>query len=165
MRRKATSNKIIIKKYGNRRLYSTESSSYVTLTELEEVIKSGREIQVLDSKSNEDLTAQILTQILVEGGAAKSIPVDFLEKLIRQKKDRIAGFISKQTQNIEKGMDSAFSLQQEMMDLSQRMMRMGMFWPNPFGGFPAQRTHKEPSNETDELRRRIAELEKKLNNT
>ena len=157
--------KIIIKKYGNRRLYSTETSTYVTLAELEALIKTGREIQVLDSKTDEDITSQILTQILVEGGTAKSIPVDFLEKLIREKKDKISSFLTKQTQNIEKGVDSALTLQQEMMELSQKMMRLGMFWPNPFGGFqqpPQQPTHPN-KDEIDALRKRLAELEKKMN--
>lgn len=159
----AKNGKIIIKKYGNRRLYSTQTSAYVTLSELEELVRSGKEIQVLDSKTDEDLTAQVLTQILVDGGTAKSIPVDFLEKLIREKKDRIASFLSRQTQTIEKGVDTAISMQQEMFELSQKMMRMGMFWPNPFGGFPQNNPPPESNqNELEKLRKRLADLERRL---
>ena len=166
------SSKILIKKYGNRRLYSTETSSYITLAELEEMVKSGKEIKVIDTKSQEDITAQVLTQILVEGGKAKSIPVDFLEKLIRQRSDMIGSFLSKQTETIEKGVDSALQMQQEILELSQKMMKMGAVWPNPFMGFPGfmNRTKNAESSDQDQkqdqeidvLKKKIEELERKM---
>lgn len=171
MSQKEGEQKILIKKYGNRRLYSTETSSYITLSELESMVKNGKEIRVIDTKTEEDITAQVLTQILVEGGKAKSIPVDFLEKIIRQRSDMIGSLISRSTENIEKGVDSALQLQQEMFELSQKMMKMGAFWPNSFMGFPGMmgRAKKEEteytsnnSDEIEKLKKKMAELERQL---
>ena len=58
--------KVILKKYANRRLYDTERSAYVTLNEVAELIKTGRQVEVIDAKTKEDVTAFILTQILLE---------------------------------------------------------------------------------------------------
>ena len=76
---------IIIKKYANRRLYDTSSSSYVTLEHLSELVRSGKDFVVLDAKSGEDLTRSVLTQIIFEqenkGGNA--LPLNFLRQVIR----------------------------------------------------------------------------------
>lgn len=79
-----SASKVIIKKYANRRLYDTESSSYITLDRLAQMIREGREFEVVDAKSGEDITRQVLTQIIVdeEAGAATMLPVNFLRQLI-----------------------------------------------------------------------------------
>ena len=76
--------KVTIKKYANRRLYDTESSSYITLDKLAAMIREGREFEVLDAKSGEDITHQVLTQIIVDEEARGStlLPVNFLRELI-----------------------------------------------------------------------------------
>jgi polyhydroxyalkanoate synthesis repressor PhaR len=77
--------KITIKKYANRRLYDTESSSYVTLDRLAQLIREGRDFVVVDAKTNEDITHQVLTQIIVEEearGGATMLPANFLRQLI-----------------------------------------------------------------------------------
>ena len=76
--------KVTIKKYANRRLYDTESSSYITLDKLAVMIRDGRDFEVLDAKSGEDITHQVLTQIIVEEEARGStmLPVNFLRQLI-----------------------------------------------------------------------------------
>lgn len=76
--------KVTIKKYANRRLYDTESSSYITLDRLATMIREGREFEVLDAKSGEDITHQVLTQIIVDEEARGStmLPVNFLRQLI-----------------------------------------------------------------------------------
>lgn len=77
--------KITIKKYANRRLYDTESSSYVTLDRLAQMIREGRDFVVVDAKSGEDITHQVLTQIIVEEearGGATMLPANFLRQLI-----------------------------------------------------------------------------------
>ncbi len=58
--------KILVKKYSNRRLYDTEKSAYITLQEMGQLIKKGHQIQVIDAKTSEDVTAYILTQIILE---------------------------------------------------------------------------------------------------
>ena len=77
---------VIIKKYANRRLYNTETSSYVTLEDLGDMVRSERDFLVYDAKSGEDLTHTVLTQIIVEEenkGGQNLLPVNFLRQLIR----------------------------------------------------------------------------------
>ncbi|MFM8543269.1 MAG: polyhydroxyalkanoate synthesis regulator DNA-binding domain-containing protein, partial [Chakrabartia sp.] len=57
---------VTIKKYANRRLYNTETSSYITLDNLSQMVREGRDFRVVDAKSNEDITHTILTQIIME---------------------------------------------------------------------------------------------------
>jgi polyhydroxyalkanoate synthesis repressor PhaR len=85
----ADSNKskpVIIKKYANRRLYNTETSSYVTLEDLGEMVRSERDFLVYDAKTGEDLTHTVLTQIIVEEEGktgSNLLPIGFLRQLIR----------------------------------------------------------------------------------
>ena len=77
---------VIIKKYANRRLYNTETSSYVTLEDLGEMVRLERDFLVYDAKTGEDLTHSVLTQIIVEEeGRTRSnlLPIGFLRQLIR----------------------------------------------------------------------------------
>jgi len=75
---------IIIKKYANRRLYDTTASRYVTLDHLRDLVKQGRDFQVLDAKSGEDLTRGVLAQIIFEEESKGEtlLPVEFLRQLI-----------------------------------------------------------------------------------
>jgi len=85
MKKPAQSEPIVIKKYANRRLYNTDTSSYVTLDDLGEMVKDGSEFIVYDAKSGEDLTRQILTQIIFEqenSGGTNLLPISFLRNLI-----------------------------------------------------------------------------------
>lgn len=82
----AAAKPIIIKKYANRRLYNTETSSYVTLEDLGEMVRSERDFYVYDAKTGEDLTHAVLTQIIVEeeGKSGQNLlPIGFLRLLIR----------------------------------------------------------------------------------
>ena len=76
--------KVTIKKYANRRLYDTESSSYITLDKLAAMIRDGRDFEVVDAKSGEDITHQVLTQIIVEEEARGQtmLPVNFLMDML-----------------------------------------------------------------------------------
>ncbi|MEM8798705.1 MAG: polyhydroxyalkanoate synthesis repressor PhaR [Pseudomonadota bacterium] len=75
---------VTIKKYANRRLYNTETSSYVTLDNLAEMVKDGREFVVVDAKSSEDITHNVLTQIIVEEESKGTtlLPTSFLRQII-----------------------------------------------------------------------------------
>lgn len=77
--------KTIIKKYSNRRLYDTESSKYITISQVADMIKDMKEIQVVDAKTNEDVTAYILTQIVLEDAKNNNalLPIPLLHTLIR----------------------------------------------------------------------------------
>ena len=75
---------IIIKKYANRRLYNTQSSSYITLDDLARMTREGIDFQVLDAKTGADITHQILTQIIMEeeSHGEQMLPISFLRQLI-----------------------------------------------------------------------------------
>ncbi|WP_188641771.1 polyhydroxyalkanoate synthesis repressor PhaR [Blastomonas marina] len=75
---------IIIKKYANRRLYNTDSSSYITLETLAQMTRDNQEFQVVDAKSGDDITHQVLTQIIMdsESSGEQLLPVSFLRQLI-----------------------------------------------------------------------------------
>src|SRR5438552_2745828 len=84
---------VLIKKYGNRRLYDTEASRYITLDDLAARVRSGSEVRVVDAKSNEDLTQATLTQLIMENrGASQLLPVSLLHQLIRLGDDALAEF-------------------------------------------------------------------------
>ncbi|ANK13579.1 polyhydroxyalkanoate synthesis repressor PhaR [Erythrobacter neustonensis] len=81
----ATGDTITIKKYANRRLYNTASSSYITLEDLAKMVRENVEFQVLDAKTGDDITHQILTQIIMDeeaSGGQQMLPVSFLRQLI-----------------------------------------------------------------------------------
>src|SRR5579875_2449205 len=75
---------VVVKKYANRRLYNTESSSYITLDNLAEMVRAGRDFVVYDAKTGEDITRSVLTQIIVEeeGKGRAMLPTSFLRQLI-----------------------------------------------------------------------------------
>ncbi len=86
---------ITIKKYANRRLYNTATSSYVTLDYLAEMVKRGEEFAVYDAKSGEDITRSVLTQIIFEeeNKGQNMLPVNFLRQLISYYGDSLQGFV------------------------------------------------------------------------
>ena len=85
---------VTIKKYGNRRLYDTDTSQYITLEELADRIRRGKDVRVVDAKTDEDLTQATLTQIIIEGRrAARLLPVPLLVQLIRMGDDALAEFL------------------------------------------------------------------------
>ena len=86
----------VIKKYANRRLYDTGRSSYVTLEDLCEMVKEGHDFVVYDAKSGDDLTRQVLTQIIVDqesNGGQNLLPVGFLKQLIGFYGDNIGSLV------------------------------------------------------------------------
>lgn len=88
---------VVIKKYANRRLYNTETSSYVTLEDLAQMVRSDRDFIVKDAKSGDDLTHAVLTQIIVEqeskAGGPSLLPVPFLRQLIRFYDDAVGKMV------------------------------------------------------------------------
>ena len=121
---------VVVKKYANRRLYNTESSSYITLDNLADMVRQGRDFVVYDAKTGEDITRGVLTQIIVEeeGKTGRSLlPTAFLRQLI--------GFYGDQMQSLvprflEQAM-GAFAQQQEQMRsaMQKTMGSMGTMFP------------------------------------
>src|SRR6202163_1374737 len=121
---------VIVKKYANRRLYNTATSSYVTLEDLATMIKEGGEFVVYDAKTGEDITRSVLTQIIVEQeqkGGQNLLPISFLRQLIGFYGDSMQFLVPGY---LEQAM-TAFSGNQEQMRNSLRAT-FGIF---PFGQF------------------------------
>jgi polyhydroxyalkanoate synthesis repressor PhaR len=75
---------LLVKKYGNRRLYDTDASRYITLEELAQLIRSGRDVRIIDAKTKADLTKSVLLQIIAEEEKERDLlPVSFLKKMIQ----------------------------------------------------------------------------------
>src|SRR5881398_1254816 len=161
-----SSGKVTIKKYANRRLYDTESSAYITLDRLAQMVREGREFEVVDAKSGEDITRQVLTQIIVDEEARGStmLPINFLKQLIGLYGNSMQTFVP---QYLEAAMD-AFQRNQSaardafggnvFADIAKRNMSM-------FGDAAQVFTGKKPeakpsgnpnANDVDELKAELA---------
>ena len=122
---KSTDSDVIpIKKYANRRLYNTKTSSYVTLDHLAEMIKNDEDFVVVDAKSGEDLTRSVLTQIIVEQEAKGQnlLPIKFLRQIIGFYGDSLGGVLPRY-------------LEQSMEAFSQNEQHMREAMQNAFKGF------------------------------
>lgn len=93
-------NTILLKKYSNRRLYDTEKSKYVTLEETAEMIKVGHAVEIADAQTKEDVTALVLTQIILEEAKKKNflLPVPVLHLIIRYGDNALGEFMDKYLQ-------------------------------------------------------------------
>jgi len=92
---RAPGDPVVIKKYANRRLYNTATSSYVTLDYLSEMVKNGQEFVVYDAKTNDDITHSVLTQIIFEeeNKGQNLLPIQFLRQLIQFYGDNLQAFV------------------------------------------------------------------------
>jgi len=95
-----TKNPLILKKYASRRLYNPENSSYVTLNQVADIIRGGTDVQVIDAKTAEDVTAFILTQIILEETRNKNalLPIPLLHLIIRSGSNDLKEFFEKHLQ-------------------------------------------------------------------
>jgi polyhydroxyalkanoate synthesis repressor PhaR len=116
---------VVVKKYANRRLYNTESSSYITLDNLAEMVRQGRHFVVYDAKTSEDITRSVLTQIIVEeeGKGKAMLPTAFLRQLIGFYGDSVQGLVPRY---LEQAL-AAFGHQQEQMRTAMQKS-MGNFF-------------------------------------
>ena len=161
--------KVTIKKYANRRLYDTESSAYITLDRLAEMVREGREFEVVDAKSGEDITRQVLTQIIVEEESRGStmLPVNFLKQLIGLYGNSMQSAVP---QYLEAAMD-AFKTNQKAItdafggnafaDLAKRNMAMFEGASRAFSGSAAKGGGASEA-EIEQLRSELAKLQEKV---
>jgi len=93
---------VVLKKYSNRRLYDTEKSLYVTLQEVADIIRQGRQVKVFDAKTKEDVTAFILTQVVLEEARNKNtlLPVPLLHLIIQFGNNMLGEFFENYLQQI-----------------------------------------------------------------
>jgi len=119
---------VVVKKYANRRLYNTESSSYITLDNLADMVRHGRDFVVYDAKTGDDITRSVLTQIIVEeeGKGQNLLPTNFLRQLIGFYGGSMQGLVPTY---LEQAM-SAFAQQQDQMRATMQRTMGTMF---PFG--------------------------------
>src|SRR3954447_1488160 len=166
--------KVTIKKYANRRLYDTESSSYITLDRLAQMVREGREFEVVDAKSGEDITRQVLTQIIVdeEARGTTMLPINFLKQLIGLYGNSMQTFVP---QYLEAAMDS-FQRNQTaardafggnvFADMAKRNMAMfedasRVFVAPGTKGAPSTEPKAKPTD-MEEQRAELAELQAKV---
>ncbi len=174
----ANATPVVVKKYANRRLYNTESSTYITLDSLAEMVREGRDFVVYDAKTGEDITRSVLTQIIVEeeGKGTAMLPTGFLRQLIGFYGNSLQGLVPGY---LEQAMES-FASQQEQMrtamqatmgnffpfrveDVSRQNMQMmeramGMFAPFLQAGGAVQHGAPAPATEAEEMEKLRAEL-------
>ena len=126
----ASSGPVTIKKYANRRLYNTATSSYVTLDHLCQMVKDGTDFVVYDAKTGEDITRSVLTQIIVEeeGKGQNLLPISFLRQLIGFYGDSLGGLVPRY---LEYSMQ-AFARNEEQMRQYMAHALDGLFPFSPF---------------------------------
>jgi polyhydroxyalkanoate synthesis repressor PhaR len=156
---------ILIKKYGNRRLYDTTSSRYVNLDDLAGHIRAGRDVRVVDAKTGQDLTRVLLTQIITEDARDKptGLPLELLRQLIiasdEVRQEFLMWYLKSAFDTYEKVQDTVQSRLSEVqsailspVDMMKRFL--GTAAP------PHARTEADP--EVEILRKRVSELEARL---
>ncbi len=177
--------KVIIKKYANRRLYNTASSSYVTLDHLSEMVKEGIDFAVFDAKSNEDITRSVLTQIIFEeeSRGQNLLPIQFLRQLIGFYGDQMQSFVptylemslegfARQQETLRHQMTGAigaqpgFGLFEEQVRQNLALFDRAMKMFTPFAYPPkAEDTAKGPGDKEEtlaDLKRQMEEMQAKI---
>jgi polyhydroxyalkanoate synthesis repressor PhaR len=175
---------VVVKKYANRRLYNTESSSYITLDNLAEMVRQGRHFVVYDAKTGEDITRGVLTQIIVEeeGKGKAMLPTAFLRQLIGFYGDSVQGLVPRYLEQalaafgqqqeqmrtaMQKSMGNffAFGNMEEVGRQNMAMMERALSLFTPFyrpGETPGGDAPPDPAQETAALRAEIAVLRHQL---
>lgn len=164
-RQPAKSATAVIKKYGNRRLYDTFGSCYVNLDDIAAMIRKGKQVQVVDAQTGEDLTRVTLTQIITED--AKETPTGLPLELLRQ---LIVASDQTRQEFIMWYLKSAFDTYQTVQDAVQsRLGAMQSAIMSPvesmksfLTGLPHSPSPKDDESELEILRQRMAELESRI---
>jgi polyhydroxyalkanoate synthesis repressor PhaR len=173
-----TAKPLLIKRYASRRLYNTETSDYVTLEDIAGFIRAGREVQIVDLKSGDDLTRQYLLQIIAEheSRGENVLPLDVLTDLVRsytsQAQSVVPQFLAMSFEMLRDGQSkivenmaranpmAAMPGFEEMQRQQQAFMKTMMAgWP----GIPAGTSAKNGDDDLDEIKKQLAELQQKLN--
>jgi polyhydroxyalkanoate synthesis repressor PhaR len=148
----------VIKRYSNRKLYDTQESRYVTLEEIEEMIRGGKEISVVDAASGEDLTAVTLTQIILENqrNHRGGLPTAFLHQLIKHG-EAWQDFVQR---SMKSSLEGVVSNQREMERVVQEWASRagwGSIVPTP-----RVETKRDGEPDADRLREEVSALRERL---
>ncbi len=153
--------RIVIKKYANRRLYDTSNSRYINLEDIAALVRNGKDVQVVDASSGEDITRVTLTQIIVEDakGQPSGLPLELLRQLIvasdRVGQEFIMWYLKSAFDAYSKAQSSLQTRLSEMQSAALSPIQM----VKNFLQSPAPQKGNDNSEELTELRRRLAELE------
>jgi polyhydroxyalkanoate synthesis repressor PhaR len=165
---------VIIKKYANRRLYNTETSSYITLEHLAKLTREGREFKVLDAKTDEDITHSVLTQIIMdeESRGETMLPAGFLRQIISMYGDSMQSMVP---QYLEASMDAFRSNQAKFheamkgafergpfAEIAKRNMAMFEAATNAFAPGSVKGVSNAKDDEISALKAQLAELQSKV---
>ena len=170
---------IIIKKYANRRLYNTKSSSYITLDDLSRMTREGIDFQVLDAKTGNDITHQILTQIIMEeeSHGEQMLPISFLRQLISMYGNSMQALMPHYLEaTMENFRANQLKLQEtwkasvgpdalaKMAETNMAMFKAAAnaFMPGAPSASPPPAAPSGAESDLDALRRQMAEMQKKL---
>jgi polyhydroxyalkanoate synthesis repressor PhaR len=170
---------VIIKKYANRRLYNTESSSYITLDHLATMTREGRDFKVVDAKTDEDITHNVLTQIIMEeeSRGETMMPVNFLRQLISMYGDSmqtmVPGYLEASMDSFRRNHDQFKSAVEgafansPFADLAKRNLEMfdvatQAFKPGAAGGVAPAAAPASKDDEIAALRTELAKLQEKV---
>lgn len=157
---------IVIKKYPNRRLYDTSASRYINLEDIGELIRKGKDVQVVDAQTGEDLTRVTLTQIIMDDAKQQptGLPLELLRQLIMSSDQVGREFIMwylksayEAYQNVQSKLHSGLSEVQTAAMSPISMIKSFIQGQGPESHAPESRT--DSSAELQQLRQRIAELE------
>ena len=158
---------VIIKKYGNRRLYDSSASKYVNLDDIARFIREGKSVQIVDAKTGQDLTRVTLTQIITEDAKGKptGLPLELLRQLIvasdEVRQEFVMWYLKSAFDSYQKVQDAVQSRLGEV----QSAIRSPVDMMKPFTGAPAPpqpRVETQTEPELAALRNRVAELEARL---
>jgi len=149
---------ILIKRYANRKLYDQSRSRYVTLEELEELIRQGREIRVVDAVTGDDLTALTLAQIILDNQRERrsALPTSFLHQLIKHG-ETWQEFVQ---QSLQASLSGIVASQREAERVLREWGSRAGWWPAGSGS--AQPPEAPAASELDDLRAEVAALKAKL---
>jgi polyhydroxyalkanoate synthesis repressor PhaR len=155
---------VVIKKYGNRRLYDTAGSRYVNLDDIAALIREGKELKVVDAKTGQDLTRVTLTQIITEDAKDKptGLPLELLRQLIiasdEVRQEFVMWYLKSAFDTYQKVQDA---VQSRLGEVQSAILSPVDMMKQFLGTAPAPQK-AEPETDMDALRKRVAELEARL---
>ncbi len=155
------SNRKVVKRYANRKLYDTERSCYVTLDDISSMIKAGEDVQVVDNKSGEDLTTVTFAQIIFESEKKNSVmPLSLLRGLIQDGGDAIGHFYRDQVDQVRaKAQDIRTATEKLQKDVENRIENVSrVFKRDERGEGEGEGTETAPSMTAEERHNLISEL-------
>ena len=117
---------VVVKKYSNRRLYDTSASAYITLDQLGDIIRSGRDVKVVEAGTGDDVTSYILTQILVEEAKKKRflLPVHLLHLMLRYGDNMMGDFFD---QHLSQTIDSYVKQRKAFDEQFKKVLHLLLF--------------------------------------